>query len=219
MFILVAILAAGLSQGASTTISGPVTIVDGDTIRLGPVPVRIHGIDAPEDGQMCHKPSGGTWPCGKEATNHLAKLIENSEVTCEALDRDAYGRVIGRCLAGDVDVALGMVQAGLAWAYLEYSGDYAAEEILSRESGVGIWSADNQPPWDYRADRWNRAAAESPREGCPIKGNINRSGERIYHTPWSPAYTRTLIDESQGERWFCDEAEARAAGWRAARWR
>jgi hypothetical protein len=26
-----------------------------------------------------------------------------------------------------------------------------------------------------------------------------------------------VIDEGRGERWFCSEADARAAGWRAAR--
>jgi hypothetical protein len=35
--------------------------------------------------------------------------------------------------------------------------------------------------------------------------------------PGSPAYERTKIDEAKGERWFCSEAEARAAGWRAPR--
>ena len=52
----------------------------------------------------------------------------------------------------------------------------------------------------------------------PIKGNVSaRSGERIYHTPWSVSYERTVLDESKGERWFCDEAETIAAGWRPAR--
>ncbi len=54
---------------------------------------------------------------------------------------------------------------------------------------------------------------------CPIKGNISKTGERIYHTPWSPWYSRTKINEATGERWFCDESEAAAAGWRAARFR
>lgn len=35
--------------------------------------------------------------------------------------------------------------------------------------------------------------------GCAIKGNISRN------------------DERNGERWFCTEDEARAAGWRKAR--
>jgi len=52
--------------------------------------------------------------------------------------------------------------------------------------------------------------------GCRIKGNISQSG-RIYHVPGSPSYDQTRIDESKGERWFCTEAEARAAGWRAPR--
>lgn len=84
-------------------------------------------------------------------------------------------------------------------------------------AGRGIWQADAIPPWEWRASRWERAAEASPRPGCPIKGNINARGERIYHTPWSPNYLRTVIDESRGERWFCDEAEAAVAGWRAPR--
>lgn len=53
-------------------------------------------------------------------------------------------------------------------------------------------------------------------DNCRIKGNINvESGERVYHTPNSPWYSRTEIDTSAGERWFCTEVEAREAGWRA----
>ena len=47
-----------------------------------------------------------------------------------------------------------------------------------------------------------------------IKGNIGSGGDRIYHTPDSPYYERTRIDESEGERWFCTEAAAVAFGWR-----
>ena len=49
---------------------------------------------------------------------------------------------------------------------------------------------------------------------CRIKGNIS-NGDRVYHTPDSPYYARTHIDPAQGERWFCTESEAQAAGWRA----
>ena len=57
-------------------------------------------------------------------------------------------------------------------------------------------------------------------EHCRIKGNINvESGERVYHTPDSPWYERTEIDTEAGERWFCTEREAQAAGWRAPRQR
>ena len=51
---------------------------------------------------------------------------------------------------------------------------------------------------------------------APAKGNINRKGERIYHTPGQQAYSVTRINPTAGERWFCSEAEASAAGWRKA---
>ena len=52
---------------------------------------------------------------------------------------------------------------------------------------------------------------------CNIKGNINTRGEKIYHVPGQRYYSDTRISASHGERWFCSEQEARAAGWRAAK--
>lgn len=51
--------------------------------------------------------------------------------------------------------------------------------------------------------------------GCNIKGNVSiNSGQRIYHTPGQKYYSQTIIRPEYGERYFCSEAEARAAGWR-----
>jgi len=61
------------------------------------------------------------------------------------------------------------------------------------------------------------AAVITPRtrqSGCGIKGNIISKGERIYHVPGGRYFANTLIDSARGERWFCSEAEAPAAGWR-----
>ena len=50
---------------------------------------------------------------------------------------------------------------------------------------------------------------------CNIKGNISyRTGERIYHVPGGQYYAQTKISSGRGERWFCTEREAVAAGWR-----
>ena len=51
-----------------------------------------------------------------------------------------------------------------------------------------------------------------------IKGNITRTGQ-VYHMPWSPWYGKTRVDARRGERWFCSEDEAIAAGWRPALFR
>lgn len=52
---------------------------------------------------------------------------------------------------------------------------------------------------------------------CVIKGNINTRGERICHVPGQEYYNDTRISASHGERWFCSEGEARAAGWRKSK--
>lgn len=219
---MTAAIAAGVAGFAmpviadTTTITGRAHVVDGDTIDVGPVRIRIHGIDAPETDQTCLTETGASWACGSEATNALADLVQGHDVSCAALDRDQYGRVIASCRnEGQIDVGSEIVASGLAWAYVTYSSDYVEQEEVARQAALGIWQGEAQPPWEFRANRWERAAANSPRPGCPIKGNINRQGERIYHTPWSSSYNQTVIDEEAGEMWFCDEAEAQAAGWRA----
>ena len=58
--------------------------------------------------------------------------------------------------------------------------------------------------------------AAEPR-ACNIKGNVSTRGERIYHVPGQKYYDETRISASHGERWFCSEEEARAAGWRRSR--
>ena len=163
-----------------------------------------------------------------DARNALTAAIalEPSDLTLliqlEQLFADWHGgRLSNADGAGDLarrETAMRLVAEGLAWAFVRYSDAYVSEEASARAASRGIWQARTEPPWEYREARWDRAAERSPRPGCPIKGNISvPSGERIYHTPWSANYERTVIDESKGERWFCDEAEAIAAGWRAAR--
>jgi cold shock CspA family protein len=52
---------------------------------------------------------------------------------------------------------------------------------------------------------------------CVVKGNISIStGARLYHVPGMEDYEGTIITPEKGERWFCSEKEATAAGWRRA---
>ncbi len=46
---------------------------------------------------------------------------------------------------------------------------------------------------------------------------IGRQRIRLYHVPGGQYYKRTKITSSKGERWFCSEAEAQAAGWRRSK--
>lgn len=54
-----------------------------------------------------------------------------------------------------------------------------------------------------------------PNQSCVIKGNINSKKKKLYHLPGCPSYNQTKINKT-GERWFCTEEEAKAAGWTKA---
>ncbi|MBN9147196.1 MULTISPECIES: hypothetical protein [unclassified Nitrobacter] len=79
----------------------------------------------------------------------------------------------------------------------------------------------------YLSSTWDSIQAETQADRptfvstnytCNIKGNISlNTGERIYHVPGQEHYSETIITPSKGERWFCSEDKARAAGWRKAR--
>ena len=198
---------------------GTARVTDGDTIVIAGVRVRLEGIDAPETGQMCNLKWFGTWHCGAIASSALARMIGSHEVACENRGTDKYGRMLGVCVAGGVDLNAEMVRSGLAWAFVKYSSLYVREEAEARAAKIGVWQADTQTAWDYRAARWASAEVKtaSAPEGCVIKGAVTKNG-RIYHMPWSPWYDKVRIDDNpvkRGERrWFCSEAEAEAAGWR-----
>lgn len=202
-------------------VTGTARIVDGDTIDIAGRRVRLEGIDAPEAAQTCPgRYAGGLlgpWRCGIAATSALSRLIGSSKATCEVHETDKYDRLIATCFAGGRNLNREMVLRGHAWAFVKYSNSYAAEERQAKTGKTGIWASaqEPQPAWDFRARRWANAEEVAP-EGCVIKGNISKRGERIYHTPWSPWYQKVRVSAPDGERWYCDEAEAMAAGFRPA---
>lgn len=210
-------MAAFLCIGLSGPAAAELVLIDGDTLEIDGTRYRINAIDAPEYGQKCPRVGGGTWNCGEASLDALQRLVSGQAVTCAERDRDDYQRVIATCYAGDTDVGEALVQEGLAWAYVRFSDEYVAQEAAARAGQIGVWQSETLPAWEFRRQKWSLAEQEAP-DGCPIKGNISQNG-KIYHTPWSPWYSRTKINVSKGERWFCDEAEALDAGWRAPRWR
>jgi endonuclease YncB( thermonuclease family) len=219
--VVVATLAVGAEQACTPQerITGKPKLIDGDSFEIGAVGVRLYGVDAPEGRQSCTR-GGRNWNCGDAAADELRRLVGSRDVSCERRDEDAYGRIVAVCRVGTTDLGEAMVRAGMATAYLRYSNDYVDEEREAKAARRGLWSSEFTAPETYRNEQ--REAQREPalpaqRDGCSVKGNINSDGERIYHTPDSPSYADTQIDEGRGERWFCTAAEARAAGWRAAR--
>jgi len=195
-------------------LSGRVSVIDGDTFEMHGQRIRLHGIDAPESGQQCKGANGKTYRCGQMAAKQMSGYVSGQTVNCEILDKDRYGRFIARCLVNGTDVNELLVKEGWALAYRQYSKDYVRAEAKAKRANIGLWQGQFVEPWGWRRGKRLTEAKVPKTKDCIIKGNISSSG-KIYHTPSSPWYARTKINTAKGERWFCSEEEAEAAGWRA----
>jgi endonuclease YncB( thermonuclease family) len=211
-------------------------IVDGDTVQIGETKIRLQGVDAPETDQLCLDANGQSWACGISARDELIKYSAGRDWDCDLASTDRYGRSLGSCFVEGEDVSAWLVQQGWALAFVKYSHSYDADEVAAREAHAGLWQGAFIAPWDWRHRNKETvvlgaaavprnaqvillgavSAAEAPDPSCVIKGNVNRKGERIYHLPGQLNYSKTSMDKGLGERWFCTEAEAEAAGWRKA---
>lgn len=215
-FLLAFVVVAPEVSGEQRIV-GQASVIDGDTIEIHGTRIRMHGIDSPESGQLCVIKEKKD-RCGQSAALALSDKIGNSTVSCDPRDKDRYGRVVAVCSANNEDLNAWMVAQGWAMAYRKYSTDYVKQEERASAAKLGIWQGEFVPPWDWRQGKRLKANEVQQSGDCVIKGNISvSSGERIYHVPGGQYYDRTKISPSKGERWFCSEAEAQAAGWRRSK--
>lgn len=183
-------------------------VIDGDTVELADGRrVRYIGIDTPETVD----PRKAVQCFGKQASDQNRELVEGKEVELEKdiSETDKYGRLLRYIYIGDVFVNDYLIRQGFAHASsyppdIKYQSQFQEAEKEARENNRGLWNA-------CGGSGKTEAVGE-----CQIKGNISSSGEKIYHLPTCPYWSKTVINEKKGERWFCSEEEAQSAGWRRA---
>jgi endonuclease YncB( thermonuclease family) len=192
--------------------NGPALVIDGDSIRIDRTEIRLHGIDAPEAKQMCRL-KGKDWACGKAATETLSFLLIDHSIRCTWIDRDRYERALATCFRKDTNLNDMMVGVGMALAYRKYSDTYVEQEEAAKAAERGLWEAEFIPPWDWR--RGVRLAGnELPGIDCPVKGNVNRKGDGIYHVKGGRDHAKVKLKPDEGDICFQTVSDAELAGFR-----
>lgn len=135
---------------AANPISSPAMAVDGDTLILTDLVVRLHGIDAVEGRQTC-KRGAETWACGEEAKTALAGRVQGEIVECTPRSIDQYRRTVATCTVNGFDLAENLVRSGLAVALPDFSDAYVDAEARAKALRIGIWAGEFQSPRDFRA--------------------------------------------------------------------
>jgi endonuclease YncB( thermonuclease family) len=135
-----------LEQGWAAT-PAEVLVVDGDTLRLSDRIVRLRGLEAPARGETCRDPAGREFDCGAGSAEALSRIVAGRAVQCRVQGRDRFGRGLGRCEAGVVELNSALISAG--WA-LGMDTAFAPLEQAARSAGRGLWAAGGRPPESWR---------------------------------------------------------------------
>ncbi len=91
--IVLAILAVlrFLPEPEPVEVSGAARVIDGDSIIVRGVEIRLLGIDAPEHAQNCMR-GGMSWPCGVESSRNLGYRLRGQVASCRGGERDVHDR-------------------------------------------------------------------------------------------------------------------------------
>ena len=146
-FYLLIILLFHFNVFANDFISGNPRIIDGDTIKMNGISIRLHGIDTPEKKQKCKDINNKFYDCGEMATRRLKSIIGSNLVECKKKDKDRYQRIIGECFVGlqsRINLNYLMVLRGQAVAYIRYSEKYSeAQNQAKKGKGRASFKAAN----------------------------------------------------------------------------
>lgn len=216
----------GKTESSIANFAKVTRVIDGDTIEIeGGERVRYIGIDTPETVD----PRKTVQCFGVESSKKNKELVEGKTVRLEKdiTDRDKYNRLLRYVWLDDTLINLALVQGGFAHSNsyppdIKYQDKFVTAQKEAREAKVGLWNACSQESStatvlkpQIQSVQYSSSDQMSGSD-CSIKGNISTSGEKIYHLSRCDSYTKTKIEESRGERWFCSETEAQSAGWRKA---
>jgi endonuclease YncB( thermonuclease family) len=116
-----------------------IEIVDGLTLRAGPMTVRIAGLASPEANRICRRLDGLAVSCVDRATSYLELLVKGRTVACDRAGVSDDGIEKGRCRIGETDIAEQMIRQG--WARAEGQGEQrlVVAEAAARKQKLGIW--------------------------------------------------------------------------------
>lgn len=121
-----------LSTQTPTVLQGRCWVVDGDTIVIDKVHIRLAGIDAPE---LDH-------PWGNQSKWALVQLCKGQTVTARIRPELSYDRVVAECFLPDGrDLAAELVQAGMALDWPKFSGG-RYRHLETADARRKLWRAD-----------------------------------------------------------------------------
>ena len=152
LFAIVGNVFANDNENATQQISGKAFALDGDSLTIKKIKIRLNRIDAPEFSQECLNAKSQQYQCGLVSKNFLINLVKNQEVVCYYQKLDIYNRILGDCYIDKLNINNHLLANGMAIIY-DFN-DATSQEIelekIAKEQQKGIWQGPFELPKTYR---------------------------------------------------------------------
>lgn len=131
-------------------ISGSATVINAHLFYIGGRYVRLFGVDAPDNDQICSNANGSAYNCGEEAASWVRSWIDNNPIDCYLLKVEPNGQDKATCVWGDYDIGAALVGAGWALANTRETDIYRPYEAKAKTESSGLWQGTFYAPEDWR---------------------------------------------------------------------
>ena len=146
-----ALIFASMPDAFADDLAGQASVIDGDTLEIHGTRIRLWGVDALENSQLCRGEDSLQYRCGAQAANDLDAFIVKRPVSCLPISLDRYGRTVATCSVGGADLGDWLVRNGLALDWPQYSKrKYDDAQREAEQVGRGMWAGSYVEPWLYR---------------------------------------------------------------------
>lgn len=131
-------------------LTGSVNIIHAHIFYINGRYVRLFGVDAPDNDQICSDSKGATYNCGEDAVSWLRGWIDTNPIDCYILKVSPKGYDLATCVWGDYDIGAALVGAGWALANKSESDIYVPYEVKAQSESSGLWQGTFYSPKDWR---------------------------------------------------------------------
>ena len=134
-----------LSERPAFDIKPPLASLDGTSIKVSDLIVRLHGVDGPRADQVCFNEEGHRWACGLQARAALHNLVAQRVIRCQPIRWSASRELEAECelldpaLPSKGGIARQLVLQGWARPGPAAAGSFSAEVEQARSGRLGLW--------------------------------------------------------------------------------
>lgn len=139
-----------------SVIRGRCWVIDGDTVVIDKIRIRLAGIDAPE---LEH-------PWGQKSKWALVQLCKGQTITAQIKPELSYDRMVAQCFLPDGrDLAAELVRCGLALDWPKFSGG-VYKHLEPEGARKKLWLADARQKGRQVFSRYSARDSVPPRPGA-----------------------------------------------------